>query len=1319
MSNRTLTFSNFKDHVKTRSMWIGSSDLIENEYWVINDIENDTNEIKKIFKNEKIVISEALVKTFDEILVNAIDQYVRSATFTKQIGGPVTYIKVSFNTKTGEIIVENDGAGIPVYYDETIKKYSVEAVISREFSGSNFDDKKNPDRVVGGVNGLGIKLINIYSKRFEVETVDVERNMYYNQVCENNMDIINKPEVIDLQNSKQASKLKFEQCVSHTTIKFIPDYAKLCKASKMVDNNNWINEQNLNNFKKIIEARIFQTAAFLNCIDYRYELDTETGVDTRINYNKKAKIYFNNTLIKVNSLSTIVEMFGIENSVSFKIDGITKITVKKNKEEEIIDTQIRFPWYICIGHSSKKELEGIGMSVINGLFLPKGGSHVNMIFKQLESSLTEKLAGLKLDNPEEGVKLLKKLLFIFDIRQIPLPQFSSQTKDSIRIGTAELNQMKKLYIIPDNVINKVWKFIKDIIEYKILSKSLQATIGKKKEKNNVKIRKYEKAEKLGIESGLFIPEGDSAAGPIRNILTLKESPISRKRYGMYNIQGVPPNVCKKTKEIQIDGLTKILQSKDLQKNIALQGLATVLKLDYNATYYYGPDPEIIKIKDDKLRKLKLKEEHHKRDVGDEEYKKLNYGHIIISTDQDLDGIGNICSLIIVYILTFWPELVKRGFIKRLQTPLIRVYMPGKKGDVYEFYSYKEQKEWVKATYGNEENVPANVKEGITYYKGLGTHSKEEVADMGINIFKNIIDLTWDEAVSIWMKIYYGKSTGDRKEILLTPVTEEYSDDMLKDLKIPISSHFNIETKTFQLYAMRRKLKHAIDGMVPSQRKAFAGARKMFKKEKKAKVYQITGYVTTKMHYQHGDESMNQTIIKMAQNFTGSNNLPMFSAISDGFGDRVNGRGEAASPRYIYTRYNFQVMNLMFPPDDDWLLSYVYEDGKQSEPEFYVPIIPYSILETSTTPGTGWKIDVWARDYDWTMKMVKNMIKHDFPAKINDKVISKPYGFLGKVWIKPNMRLLLIKTAKNKYKEVCLGEYRLEKEKNRIVITQLPLKMWSYKFKCGLLGIDHKSGKTEDEFGQELKGCEWVDDVIDNTGNDIVEIIVKFKPEGIDKIFEKYKDHPVQDIDPIEKHLKLYKILSPNLNMMSVENSVKEFDNYEEVIEYWFLYRKQMYIKRIERQLILLKLEIEYYINLIRFINMDEKKEINIDKKKEAERIKILSENNFVMFNKTNLFTPKYIKTEELQDYILKYGADYKYIDSITKGMTEESYLKKLQDNLQKLKDKYEQLKSSTWKDIWLNEIEKLEQSINEGVNSNWLYGTTKHKFKKAINYNKK
>mgnify|MGYP002481138955 CR=1 FL=1 len=91
-----------------------------------------------------------------------------------------------------------------------------------------------------------------------------------------------------------------------------------------------------------------------------------------------------------------------------------------------------------------------------------------------------------------------------------------------------------------------------------------------------------------------------------------------------------------------------------------------------------------------------------------------------------------------------------------------------------------------------------------------------------------------------------------------------------------------------------------------------------------KVSQLAGFVAEQAAYHHGEVSLFGTIINMAQNFVGSNNLPLLYA-SGQFGTRLQGGKDAASARYIYTRLS-DYTNDIFMPDDEDILNYLDDDG---------------------------------------------------------------------------------------------------------------------------------------------------------------------------------------------------------------------------------------------------------------------------------------------------------------------------------------------------------------------------------------------------------
>lgn len=120
----------------------------------------------------------------------------------------------------------------------------------------------------------------------------------------------------------------------------------------------------------------------------------------------------------------------------------------------------------------------------------------------------------------------------------------------------------------------------------------------------------------------------------------------------------------------------------------------------------------------------------------------------------------------------------------------------------------------------------------------------------------------------------------------------------------------------------------VDGLKPGQRKIlFACFKRKLKSE--IKVAQLSGYVAEHSAYHHGEMSLCQTIINMAQEYVGSNNLNLLMPLGQ-FGTRLMGGKEAASPRYVFTNLS-PLTRVIINEQDDQLLSYIEEEGLSIEP----------------------------------------------------------------------------------------------------------------------------------------------------------------------------------------------------------------------------------------------------------------------------------------------------------------------------------------------------------------------------------------------------
>ena len=192
----------------TPDTYVGGSDLIESSLPVLLD--------DGTIETQTFDYIPALYNTFNEILVNARDQVVRLQQLKSS--NPVTAIKVSIDKESGLISIFNDGEGIDVAEHPTEKDKKGKPIMIPEMifghllTSTNYE--KDEKKIVGGKNGYGAKLTNIFSTYFKIETVDSVRKLKYVQEFKNNMKTKGNPKV-----TKHSGK-------SFTKISWIADFKR-------------------------------------------------------------------------------------------------------------------------------------------------------------------------------------------------------------------------------------------------------------------------------------------------------------------------------------------------------------------------------------------------------------------------------------------------------------------------------------------------------------------------------------------------------------------------------------------------------------------------------------------------------------------------------------------------------------------------------------------------------------------------------------------------------------------------------------------------------------------------------------------------------------------------------------------------------------------------------------------------------------------------------------------------------------------------------------------------------------------------------------
>ena len=160
-----------------------------------------------IIHKENLKMNDGFARIFLEALSNAIDNFYRS----QNTDTPLTKISVEVDKVTGRATILNDGMHIPVEIHSEEGIYVPELIFGHLLSGSNLDDSEN--RQTSGRNGLGIKLLNVFSKEFSINCFDPKNGLHYEQSWSNHMKECTKAKV------RKKSKGK-----GFTSISWIPDF---------------------------------------------------------------------------------------------------------------------------------------------------------------------------------------------------------------------------------------------------------------------------------------------------------------------------------------------------------------------------------------------------------------------------------------------------------------------------------------------------------------------------------------------------------------------------------------------------------------------------------------------------------------------------------------------------------------------------------------------------------------------------------------------------------------------------------------------------------------------------------------------------------------------------------------------------------------------------------------------------------------------------------------------------------------------------------------------------------------------------------------
>jgi len=815
------------------------------------------------------------------------------------------------------------------------------------------------------------------------------------------------------------------------------------------------------------------------------------------------------------------------------------------------------------------------VSFVNGIATSQGGRHVEYILNQIIKKLLEMIQSKK---KIENIKTsyIKDKLCIFVKSTIVNPNFSSQTKEFL---TTPVKDFGCKVEVSDAFITKIYKtsgIVEEIIsftKYKNDRELQKTSTTSVRRQTKLFITNLDDAHNAGTSKSknctLILTEGLSA----KTFAQSGVSVIGRDNYGIFPLKGKLLNVREATQ-------------KQLLENEEINNLKQIIGLQHGKKY--------------------------------SSVDSLRYGRICILTDQDYDG-SHIKGLIVNLFHTWWRELLDiPDFIVSMKTPIVKI---SKGKESKSFYTIKDYKDW-EASINNPKTY------NIKYYKGLGTSTANDAKDIFKAMKNNIIrylspnKIETDKAIIL---AFEKKQSDARKDWLLNYNFEMTLDQAEND--VTYSELINKELIHFSMYDVIRSIPCICDGLKPSQRKVIHTLlTNNYSKE--IKVAQLGASVAEKTSYHHGEASLQGTIINMAQDFIGSNNINLLRPNGQ-FGSRLTSNGkDAASARYIFTELN-EITKKLFLAEDTPILKHQEEEGQSIEPVYYVPVLPMVLINGTQGIGTGYSTNIPC----YNPKEIISNMKRLLEGKEQIEMAPWYRGYKGPI------------EKDDKGNFTMKGIYKIEGKV--LHITEIPIG----------IGISDYKEFLEKIVKENLFNTV---DVKNNSTEVHADFSLIFADNASAVKFAKENN--------ITKVMKLEKSISTkNFHLLNENGTITKYNSAEEILESFYKIRLNYNVKRREHLINSYTSDLELLKNKIRFLTeiIDGKLVVYKKSKKELDVI---------------LNNGKYLKIENSYNYLTSMP-----IYSFTKEKIEE-----LNTKINNISAKLTDITNKNNKNILSDDLEKLD-----------------------------
>jgi len=1289
-----------REHVLQRpNMYMGAVQSETDHMFVVaeetddfDDIQEDENGKHDIIQ-KKITFVPALYKIFDEVIVNAGDHHVRMSEkieLQKNIKNgtakpnpkisldyvyhPVKNIIVNVDPVLGTIMVENDGDGIDVAFHNIEQMYIPQMIFCTLLTSGNYD--QNEDRKVGGMNGMGAKLANIMSTEFIIETIDAHRKLYYKQICRNNLSVIEPPIIQKVP----ASAKPF------TRFTFKPDFKRF-----------GMTDLNSNDTIRLIKKRAYDIAGLS---DGHY------------------KVSYNGQEIVLKSFERYIDMY---------------IGSRGNCRRQFLKSGN--DWEIAVSASDGTPQQ---VSFVNKICTYNGGKHVRHVADNIAKKLLALITSKSTAKIQPTLQQLKDNMFIFINCSLVNPDFDNQTKDSLKTNVANFSSkceitddfIEKLAKPNMNIVNNAKKLAQFRAD-KDMSKSdgksgshavrVPKTVDAIYAKGNVEQRQkcvlifveglsaktcltsalgaldVDQQKYYGImplkgkivnpkSKNDAIIEENSEVHKLKQMIGLKQGvdysdPENRKklRYGRImimtdadvdgdHIRGLIINLFHEYwhELLQIDGFVFSV----LTPNVTIvQGKKTIKKFHSLVEYdTWKKSPESLTIG-------KWKPEYfkglgsHTPDQAKEWFIENKTQDMSWSCEpfDDADPIlKEIANRFTVEKIK--PLKMKMKLKLKVKQPITDIKSDDEINDESESENdYQSETEDFETELKIEPTLDSlKTEKYVQQYIHHFTDSKKSLSDLAI-------------------QLAFSPKLADCRKGLINTYKKRLAEDNVNYAITDsnVMSYYDFITHKFVQFSaddIHRSIPSMVDGLKPVQRKVIYRCLDANIKSK-IKVSQLAGQIAEHTDYHHGEVSMVGTIVKMAQDYVGSNNLNLLHPEGQ-FGSRIENGDDASADRYIHT-FLCPFTEHIYNKNDTMLYKYNDNNGKPIEPVQFVPVIPMVLINGALGIGTGWST------------AVPQFNPHEIIFNIRQYISGNPMyemipwfrGYRGRIEEVKKGRFLV----RGRWTKISPTEIEIDE----LPVGSIFCKSFSdYKtfVESMIAGTPipeqtNKNGRRKKPIKQILKD---------------VECLINAEYIKCKLIFPTAEslNTAISDVDEFEMIFKLRTIINTgNMHLHDENGLIRNYSSPLEILESFCKVRLHYYDLRRNYLLSELDREITRLSEKIRFISyiFDPAHELKTHGVSYNRLLQLLEKYDF-----KKLAGPpkKQLANKIVDDVPDDEGGNedetktYNYLTSITIRHTTLEELQKLKNELQRFVDDKDSLTSKTPQNMWLDDLKVVSNGIS-------------------------